>query len=160
MLLESKGELDINAPVGTFTLSGTADRIDQNPLREISIIDYKTGSVPSAKQVETGISPQLSLEAAMLERGAFEGLTGLTVIELLYVRLNGGDPAGEARPASKKIAVRELAEQAFDGLQRLIAQFDKEETPYLTRPRPDFVDPYNDYAHLARLKEWSGGQDE
>ncbi len=160
LLLECKGELNLNAPFGPFTLSGTADRIDQNQTHEISIIDYKTGSVPSAKQVETGISPQLALEAAMLERGAFEGLTGLTVIELLYVRLNGSDPAGEARPASKKVAVGELAAQAFDGLQRLIAQFDKEATPYLTRPRPDFVDPYNDYEHLARLKEWSGGQDE
>jgi len=161
VLLEEKGVLEIAAPMGKFQLSGTADRIDRNQAGELSIIDYKTGALPSAKQVEAGMSPQLALEAAMLERGAFDNVPTGSVIELLYIRLNGGDPAGEARAASRKMSVEELAGAAFEGLQRLIAQFDREATPYLPRPRSDFIDPYNDYEHLSRLKEWSsGGSDE
>lgn len=156
-LLEIKGELAIRAPYGSFVLSGTADRLDKSPLNEISIIDYKTGSIPSDKQVVSGISPQLALEANMAIQGAFGELAGLSVVELLYIRLSGGDPAGEARAASTKLSVEELMENAFSGLQRLIAQFDQEATPYLARPRPEFLDPYNDYEHLARVKEWSSG---
>nr|WP_277348874.1 double-strand break repair protein AddB [Sneathiella limimaris] len=159
-LLEAKGTIDIPAPKGSFTLSGTADRIDENGNGEVSVIDYKTGSVPSDKQVETGISPQLSLEAAMIERGGFTDLKSASVIELLYLRLSGGEPAGEVKHSSKKVPVTELAEAAYEGLSRLIAQFDKEATPYLVRPRPDFVDRFNDYEHLSRLREWSGGQDD
>jgi len=155
--LEIKGELEIKAPAGSFTLSATADRIDRHEEGAFAIVDYKTGAPPSEKQVESGISPQLSLEAAMLDRGAFKDLKAASVLELLYIQLGGGRPAGKSRLASKNFSPEELAEEAFDGLCRLIAQFDREATPYLTRPRPAFVDRFNDYEHLARVKEWSGG---
>ncbi len=156
-LLEKKGTIQIPAPAGFFTLSGTADRIDRNALGDLSILDYKTGSPPSLKEVESGVAPQLALEAAMVERQGFEGLKGNSVVELAYVRLSGGAPAGEFREASKKMTTEELAIAAYEGLQRLISQFDKEAMPYLTKPRPEFEDRFNDYEHLARVKEWSGG---
>jgi len=37
----------------------------------------------------------------------------------------------------------------------LIARFDDPQTPYLARPRPEYALRYNDYAHLARIKEWA-----
>ncbi len=156
-LLEKKGTIEIAGPAGSFTLSGTADRIDKKMDGGISIIDYKTGSPPSHKEIDTGMAPQLALEAAMVERGGFDGLPKAPILELLYIRLSGSNPAGEARAASKKISVEELATEAFEGLQRLIAQFDREATPYLTKPRPAFVDRFNEYEHLARVREWSGG---
>ncbi|MEH6402888.1 MAG: double-strand break repair protein AddB [Sneathiella sp.] len=160
-LVEEKGVIDIPAPAGLFTLSGTADRVDRNSAGEISILDYKTGSPPSLKEVDSGVSPQLALEAAMAARSGFKGLAPAKVIELAYIRLSGSSPAGEFRTASKKIPAEELAVAAYEGLQRLIAQFDQESTPYLTKPRPEFEDRFNDYEHLARVKEWSsGGNDE
>ncbi|WP_321575867.1 double-strand break repair protein AddB [Sneathiella sp. P13V-1] len=156
---EAKGSMEIAAPYGRFRLTGTADRIDKNGIGEVSIVDYKTGGLPSDKEVEAGVSPQLSLEAVMAGKGGFADLgpDGVSVIELLYIRLSGGDPAGEARPASKKVSVEELAEGAYEGLCRLIAQFDKEATPYLVSPRPKYASRFNDYEHLSRLREWSGG---
>ncbi len=156
---ESRGEVRLPGPAGAFLLSGTADRIDQNGIGEISIVDYKTGAPPSFKEVEAGIAPQLSLEAAMASRGGFPALGGdpRVVLELLYIRLSGGDPAGEARAAAKGKSTEELAEEAYEGLCRLIAQFDKEATPYLVSPRPKYASRFNDYAHLSRLREWSGG---
>ena len=58
---EVDGRLDIPVPAGTFTLTARADRIDRRADIGLSIIDYKTGSAPTAPQVETGITPQLSL---------------------------------------------------------------------------------------------------
>lgn len=157
ILLEEKGILKIPAPAGFFVLSGTADRIDANALGELSILDYKTGAPPSFKEVESGVTPQLALEAAMVDRKGFKGISKGEIVELAYIRLSGGDPAGEKRDAAKKLTVQELAAEAYDGLQKLIAQFDKETTPYLTKPRPEYEDRFNDYEHLARVKEWSGG---
>jgi ATP-dependent helicase/nuclease subunit B len=155
--VEQKGVIEIPAPAGMFSLSGTADRIDRHVNGDLSIVDYKTGAPPSVKEVESGMSPQLALEAAMVARNGFPGLTGGSVEELLYIRLSGSDPAGEVRDAGKDMSPDEQARSAYEGVLRLIAQFDREATPYLTRPRPDFIDRFNEYEHLARLKEWSSG---
>ena len=48
------------------------------------------------------------------------------------------------------------AEHGADaGLEGLVAAFDREETPYRARPRPDKAPIYDDYEHLARVREWA-----
>ena len=64
-----------------FVLRGRADRIERRHDGTISILDYKTGRVPKQGEVEDGRAPQLPLEAAMAEAGAFADLHG-TVDEL------------------------------------------------------------------------------
>ena len=46
-------------------------------------------------------------------------------------------------------------------LKALIAHYAKEETPYLSIPRPKWKKRYGNYDHLARIKEWSesGGEE-
>ncbi|WP_339633209.1 double-strand break repair protein AddB [uncultured Sneathiella sp.] len=159
---EAHGEIRIPSPAADFTLSGTADRIDQAVSDgSLSILDYKTGMLPSPTEVETGVSPQLALEAAMLARRGFPGITVAPVSELAYIKLSGADPAGEFRNAggSKSPPTETLADEAYEGLVRLIAQFDRQATPYLSCPRPDLPYRFNDYEHLARVKEWSSGED-
>ena len=59
--------------------------------------------MPTEKQVRIGISPQLTLEAAILRRGGFAGIAaGASVGELVYVSLKGGEPAGEEEPIEFK----------------------------------------------------------
>ena len=60
---ELRGELAV--PDLGVTLSGEADRIDETADGGVEIIDFKTGTNPSAKQARTLLSPQLSLEAAI-----------------------------------------------------------------------------------------------
>ncbi|MCF8467946.1 MAG: double-strand break repair protein AddB [Sneathiella sp.] len=160
LLVEAKGEIKIPAPEADFVLSGTADRIDRH-LSEgsLSVLDYKTGLPPSILEVETGMAPQLALEAAMIKHHGFPAIDPAPVSELAYIRLNGGDPPGLFRSAGKEKLPEQLAEEAYDGLQRLIAQFDRQATPYLSCPRPDIPYRFNDYEHLARAKEWSGGEE-
>jgi ATP-dependent helicase/nuclease subunit B len=158
--VEAKGVIEIQAPHDSFTLSGTADRIDRHIDGTLSILDYKTGGIPSAREVETGMAPQLALEAAMIARNGFHAIleSPPLVTDLSYIQLSGGDPAGVIRSAGKSKTPTELAEEAYEGLKKLIAQFDKQATPYLSRPRPDLPDRFNDYEHLARVKEWSSGE--
>ena len=60
-----------------FTLTARADRIER--LREggAALIDYKTGAPPGVAEVQVGFAPQLTLEAAMLARGAFADIGAL-----------------------------------------------------------------------------------
>ncbi len=139
-----------------FTLFAKADRIDQRKEEGgLSIIDYKTGTVPTAKRIAAGFAPQLPLEGLLAERGAFAGVEAAPVEDLLFWKLMGGEPVHEVRK------VKDVADQiagAEEGLLRLIAAFDKPGTPYLSNPRPT-ITGYGDYDHLARVKEWRSADD-
>lgn len=67
-------------PIGTtgVTLSGRADRLDVLPDKTVEILDFKTGTPPSSKQVRELLFPQLVLEAALLMEGAFPDFQDLT----------------------------------------------------------------------------------
>ena len=71
---EISGEIEI--PLDDeriFILSARADRIEQRLDGRFAILDYKTGQPPTGKQVRMGLSPQLTLEAAILREGGFDG---------------------------------------------------------------------------------------
>src|SRR5690606_34231872 len=81
--VEASGRLAVPLPDGsTFTLRGRADRIEFGA-DGAAVVDFKTGQAPSPAQVARGFSPQLTLEAAMLERGAFQHLPDAPLAELL-----------------------------------------------------------------------------
>jgi len=154
VVAEITGRLIIDAAGGPFTLTARADRVDETP-RGIVITDYKTGSVPSDAQIASGMKPQLPLEAAVaLGEPGFTGIGGAPVIGLRYVRATGAEPPGEDRAVAAG-DVATLAAAALDSLVKLIARFDDEATPYKALRRARFSYDYDDYAHLARVAEWS-----
>jgi ATP-dependent helicase/nuclease subunit B len=156
---EVRGELTLRGPAGAFVLRGKADRIDRLEDGRLVLIDYKTGSLPSVKEIGFGYAPQLPLEAAIAAAGGFAEVPAGEAARLEYWRLGGGQPAGKIQAFteghSKLPPPAELARQASTGLERLIAVFDDPATPYPARPRPDYVPRVSDYDHMARVKEWS-----
>ena len=149
-------------PGQAFQLRGRADRIEQRLDRSLAILDYKTGSPPSQKDVDAGLAPQLPLEAAMAAAGAFGPECQGAVAELTYWHLTGGATAGAARTLRKGNAAETaaLVADAVTGLGRLIAAYDDAQQPYLARPFPGAAPRFSDYAHLARVLEWSAAGDE
>lgn len=153
---ELRGSIDLSGPAGPFELTAKADRVDRWRDGGLVLIDYKTGSLPSRGDVALGFSPQLPLEALIAEAGGFAGIAAAPVTRLEYWRLTGGDPAGEpTSPAKDDAGLRQLIVEALGGLEDLIARFDDPRTPYRAVPRPEKAPRYSDYAHLARVKEWS-----
>jgi ATP-dependent helicase/nuclease subunit B len=153
IMVEAKALLRLPAPAGEFRLKARADRLEQRADGRITVIDYKTGLLPERAEVVCGRAPQLPLEAAMAEAGAFEAVGRAAVAELLYWQLRGDEVGGEERSAAA-LDPAELAAQARDGLSRLIAHYDRPQTAYRARPRPD-VPWRGDYDHLARRGEWT-----
>ena len=149
---EVRGHLTLEGPEGSFVLSAVADRIDRRAEGGFEIIDYKTGAVPQRSDVNLGFSPQLALEAAILQQGGFAAIPAGLVAKLAYWRLSGGETPGKEHPVPGDPIT--LSADAMDGLRNLVAAFDNPSTPYVAIPRPEWAPRYNDYAHLARVLEW------
>ncbi len=153
---EISGAISIPGPAGPFELRGRADRIERRG-DALSILDYKTGAPPTGTDVAEGWAPQLTLQAAMLLRGAFGPELAGHVMELAYWHLSGGFVAGEVRDPFRRDATRmqDAAEQAWDSLCRRVAAFDDPDCPYLSQPHPGEAPRFSDYAQLARVGEWA-----
>jgi ATP-dependent helicase/nuclease subunit B len=149
---EVDGRLELDGLDQSFRLKARADRLERYPDGRIAVIDYKTGQLPERAEVLAGRAPQLPLEAAMVEAGAFADLGPAAVAELLFWRLKGDESGGEEKAVT--LAPGELAAQALDGLRRLVAHYDRVTTTYPARPKPQ-VAWRGDYDHLARRGEWT-----
>jgi ATP-dependent helicase/nuclease subunit B len=161
ILAEIAGRMIVEAAAGPFEIIGRADRIERRRDGKIAIIDYKTGSVPEKGDLEEGITPQLALEAAMIEQGGIAALGKASVSELAYWKLGAGDPAGKVmRRVDDPAELRATIERTVLGMRNLIATFDDPDKPYLAVPRPEKAPRYSDYAHLERQKEWLAGEEE
>ncbi|GAN69130.1 double-strand break repair protein AddB [Acetobacter orleanensis] len=156
---ESRGRVDIpDAPHGAFRLVGRADRIDYDTEGRVIVRDYKTGTLPSVRDVRSGWSPQLPLEAAMILRGGFSGLPATADIAgLVYWRLTGGAEPGEevAVKPEAEASLTALAEQTWESLRQRVWAYDSPEQPYLSHPHPGREPRFADYARLARVPEWN-----
>lgn len=145
--------------LGPLTITAIADRIDEIEPGGWEIIDYKTGRVPSPKELEGLFAPQLLLEAAIAQHGRFEKVAGpANAVHLSYWQANGLGDGGEV----KEIKDSETLVPAMIALlHKMIAHFGNPATPYAALPWPEFIPHFNDYAHLERVAEWStaGGEE-
>ena len=156
IFVERQGAIDIAlVDESAFRLTARADRIDSLRDGGARIIDYKSGSPPSRKQVKNGLVPQLTLEAAILMHGGFEGVEAMAPAEAIYLKLGGANGGREAHAAGADADVAKLAKEHLAELKDLLDQFASPETPYLSRPIAEFASRFAEYDHLARVKEWS-----
>lgn len=135
-----------------FTLTARVDRIERSAAG-VTIFDFKTGTVPSAKEVENGSRPQLPLEAVMAEIGAFGPDVQGEVKELLYWRLTGTDKAGE----QKQVPV--ATGSAHELFCALVEDFADPDRTYPHIPHPGRKVQRATYAQLAREGEVAGAED-
>ncbi len=147
---EKKGEL---ALADGRVLSGIADRIEVAHGHGV-IVDVKSGSPPTDKQVKSGLSPQLSLEGAMLRRGAFAGVPAARARELIYWKFGGAQPA----PRVVDVDADAAGEEALAALEKLLARYAQPGQPFLSSPRVQFMRKWTDYDQLARRKEWADAE--
>lgn len=166
ILVERFGKITIAAGSGSLELRARADRIERLRDGRVVAIDFKTGAPPSNKEIGVGFAPQLTLEAAMLMRDGFPDIGAVEETpELLYLRASGGTPPIEIRPVKPARddarLMPEIVAEHYAGLGTLLARFFAGEIGYMSRPYAKYALRFNEYDHLARVKEWSaaGGAD-
>lgn len=165
---EVAGALAFPVRDGAFTLSGRADRIDLMKNGTVEIYDFKTGTPQTEKTLYAGLTPQLTLEAAMVKAGSFdaeivkaggEPLAGRPISVLSWLAMgNAGRAEVETSALGRGGDANLLAADAHAMFAALVAAFDDPTHPYLSRTRPRTLkqERYTgDYDHLARVREWS-----
>ncbi len=152
--VEEEVELTFAAPAGPFTLTAKADRIELSSTGA-AVLDFKTGGVPSAKQVKTGFAPQLTLTGAILAEAGMKTSGPVEPEDLTYVRVIGRKVPGETKTVAEGAEASDLSTAALAGLKARVARFDDEATPYLSWVAPQFMGNFGgNYDHLARVWEW------
>lgn len=155
--VEQAGEMMLDG----VRIHGRADRIDRLANGDLAIVDYKTGSPPSAAMVEKGFALQLGLIGLMAQAGGVAGVSGEpSHFEYWSFGKDKKSPTGfgyrverieEGR--RKGLKREEYLDITRDFLRDAIHRWIKGDEPFTARLNPDYPG-YADYDQLMRLDEW------
>ncbi|MFO1088830.1 MAG: double-strand break repair protein AddB [Hyphomicrobiales bacterium] len=148
---EVDGAMTVNdGDPGHATVTARADRIDLFS-DGVSIVDYKTGSIPSTSDKAEQFHPQLLLEALIAQDGGFENVPKAPVKAATHVRLTGRDVEGEVKEVEE--LARKLA-TTRNGIANLLKAYAASDQAYnAVVPKEGAVT--SDYELLSRWREWS-----
>ena len=143
--LKNYVEIPEELQFGKILIRGKIDRVivDNDGLAEI--IDYKTGQVPSKKDVTLGVNPQLTIAALMLLEKNFN------VERLSYWKLSSSSESEIKKICDDSEEIKILTAATKAGLKRLFEYFLDEENGYLAVD----VEARSEYRNLVRSEEWS-----
>ncbi|MBL0848756.1 MAG: double-strand break repair protein AddB [Candidatus Liberibacter ctenarytainae] len=141
-------------------LTGIADRINILNTGFAEIIDYKTGSLPTIQMAQNLIDPQLALEAAAVQGGAFSQINCRKVSNLLYIRLKPEVSADCIIDEKYPRSVDDLSNKSLENLIEFIKLLQSGKQPFISHLH--LLKKYNissEYDHLARIDEWKEDYD-
>ncbi len=144
-IVEAKGQIIV--PNVDVVLTCKADRIDRTDNGAVIIYDYKTGAVPTGPQQEK-FDKQLLLEAAMMEKGGFDGMGTTPVQEAAFIGVN---------PAMKVVKApldKQPIDQVWAELETLFANWNNPNQGYTARLALFSKTDFSPYDHLSRYGEW------
>jgi ATP-dependent helicase/nuclease subunit B len=160
---EVRARMDI--PEIGVSLTGVADRIDLKAGGVADVIDYKTGSSPTARQARSLLDPQLPLEAAALQAGAFKAVGNRMPENLLYVRLKPGhrfdceqvnNEFSKESASNRPKSAQDLAAESIGELTKFVSVLKSGQRGFMSRLVPASAQDYGgEYDHLARVSEWA-----
>lgn len=139
---EIKGSLELNVVGKKVTIIAIADRIEVDEKGVATILDYKTGAIPTKKDVLSGLSPQLLVEAIILSENGFKIETN-KVTKLVYIKINSNTPY------IKTIEISISLEDIYQHKQGLISLLEHYITNQTFAIEPNLM-KYDDYAHISR----------
>ena len=163
IIAETSGrETLILSPTCSVDVHGRADRVEQHRDGTFSLYDFKTGRVPTANEIKAKLEPQLTITAALLQKGAFAKISARQLRLFDYIKL-GGDDGGILSDLPSKLndmPLEDLVNQHWAGLDALIKAHWVEERGFISRLYPPHRGSFGPYDHLARVKEWVLGEQE
>ena len=109
-----------------------------------------------ARRSRSGLAPQLTLEAALLAEGAFEGVGIRETAELLYIKLSRRRAAGSRACPIADIDVMAKAQEHLEKFEALMRAYDDDHRMATCRaPSMEKEQDTSPFDHLSRWREWS-----
>ncbi|MBM3602481.1 MAG: hypothetical protein FJX22_01690, partial [Alphaproteobacteria bacterium] len=156
VLVEKTANATVTIDGHSIQLRARADRINVDGDGGVTLVDYKTGSLPTARLVMRGRALQLPLEAWLLQQGGFGAeLANTHLRDCAIWRLNGGNRGGQllSFAHTKTIKLDILLAEFEGGVHNLLHHLLLSPTPFYPDPWPESPRA-NDYAHLKRRANW------
>jgi ATP-dependent helicase/nuclease subunit B len=160
----AKAEKWGNTELAGIRLSGKVDRIDRLADGSLVVVDYKSGSAPSTKQIEAGFASQLGLLGLIAQNSGFDGLRGAAG-NFEYWTLNKNKKNNVQGFGERKVlfgkkntdpdAPLNFVTEAAQSAQKAFEDYLLGTEPFLARLHPEYA-RYGDYDQLMRLAEWEG----
>lgn len=144
---EQYGTVSLNINEKPVSIVAVADRIEYDDSGSCTIIEFKTGTIPSRKEMEQEIATQLIVESIILYRGGFSQLPAIVPNKVIFVKV-------AASSTGFKMVEMPIDSEIIDKYERQIAQL----LEYYLAPGGRFYSnaadkvtlKYNHYKHLAR----------
>lgn len=149
------------AKSGEYQISARIDRIDIDKNGNAEIWDYKTGTIPTNKKMNTMFSPQMPICAYILDMEKPFGIKKIT--DFGHIKIGNNNPDFHFW-GDKELEISDIIENTQTTLIGLFDKFADITMPYTSKPRAEFL--YNNqswedkYDRLARRKEWADGEEE
>ena len=158
--------IDISRPVGRLVEGVRTGRAPFGGAEQLEVLDFKTGTIPSAPQVASMMAPQLPVTAAIIASQPQDPpIPQRAATDFSYVHAGGRKPR-EVRaynPSKQDHDPLALSDKARDTVFALFERFARDEQPYLSKPRVQFIGPAARYAQpydqLARRGVWANVQE-
>ena len=156
---EVKGDMKVQG----VRVHGRADRIDRKADGSLVVLDYKTGTVPTRKEVLTGFRLQLGILGLIARDGGFKGLSGEPTGFEYWGLGKDKDRKDEdgfgyrldvLKPKKGTVVEPEdFLAKTQDFLTNALDRWILGSDPFTARLNLD-VAGYNDFDQLMRLDEW------
>jgi ATP-dependent helicase/nuclease subunit B len=154
--VEQWGEAVLDTPHGPLKITAKSDRIDIGPLG-LEVLDFKSGTPSTDRQVMTLMSAQLPATALIIARGGYPDIPALVPTDLAHIRL-GGREVGLVGGVHNDTNVSELVDKVETTLIKLFGKYMDANWAYLSKPRVQFIKAANydePSDRLARRAEWA-----
>ena len=148
--VEGKLKISLPGPVDDAWITARADRVEYYPHAGLSIVDYKTGTAPTNREVFSGKKPQLSLEALIFAQRPINKQN----ISIEYWAMGGGSDPGKVRNIIPPSDFEMTLNEALGDIETQLPALLNQRLNTLT-PLGATAAGWGDYHHLSRLQEWS-----
>jgi ATP-dependent helicase/nuclease subunit B len=147
---EITGDIHLTYANGAITIHGRADMILESP-SDLEIIDFKTGSAPSEKKIQSLIEPQLPLLAHIANNNGFKPIQNKYVSSCSYILTKG--KASTILDIKNIKNVQRITSEVQSKLDDVIDLYYIQQHPYVVGENTNAR--YDTYAQLKRTAEWS-----
>ena len=150
---EVKGSYTTQTKEGEFTLIGRIDRLELLDQKTLKIIDYKTGTPPSEKNIRNGYEPQLTLLALITIYGNLENIYLQTkeLSSIEYWHIHGKKEGGEVKRI--RMGMKEIEEQ-HSLFKEFIEKYQNPNQSYFCQINDKLISRFDKTEHLSRREEW------
>ncbi|MFT7144707.1 MAG: ATP-dependent helicase/nuclease subunit B [bacterium] len=154
--VEKEARVHITPEIELYAKADRIDKVDH----KLVIVDYKTGTPPTASDVLSGKEPQMATEAVIAHKGGYQKGASLKGLEYWHVSGAKNNPLDVKNAIGHKVEISTFIEEAETGIKKLAEHYMEQEGVYEAFPggatAEDKLGPcvFCDYAGICRYKDW------